>query len=160
MEAGWSGGDFGTLLTRQAFDFYLRLQLKRAVRSQNFMTLLMLVGQREWADVLVSGDAGMMHDVAEVIRFEVRITDAIGRADEGTLGVLLLDADFEQSRGVIGRLVSRIADQAFTTMQRLTIGAATCPTHGAEADALRQQALSRVIVNWRAGHPITLRIDS
>ena len=160
MEAGWFCGDFGTLLTRQAFDFYLRLQLKRAVRSQNFLTLLMLVGQREWGDVVVTGDTEMVQDVAETIRSEVRITDAIGRADEGTLGVILLDADFDQSRGVIGRLLSRIADRTFATMQRLTIGAASCPTHSADPEALRQQALSRVIVNWRAGHPTTLPFDS
>ena len=160
MEPRWSGSDFGSLLTRRAFDCYLRLQLKRAVRSQNYLTLLIVAGEREWGGMVVSGDTAMLQDVADIIRREVRTTDAIGRADEGTLGVMLLDADFEQSRRVIGRLVSRIGSRSFSTLRRLTIGAATCPTHGADPDELTQQALSHVVVNWRADHPTSSPFDS
>jgi hypothetical protein len=139
------------LLTPGAFEFVLDSELKRAVRSQNFLTLVTVEASREWDGVLVTADDGTVHEVAEIIGKEVRDTDLIGHTDKGTLAVVLLDADFEHSTRVIDRLVSRIRNYEFPTQMRIAVGAACYPTHAVDADSLKRTAMSRPLVNWRGG---------
>ena len=124
------------LLTPGAFEFVLDSELKRAVRSQNFLTLVTVEASREWDGVLVTADDGTVHEVAEIIGKEVRDTDLIGHTDKGTLAVVLLDADYEHSTRVIDRLVARIANYEFPTPMRIAVGAACYPTHAVDADSL------------------------
>jgi hypothetical protein len=137
------------LLTPGAFEFVLDNELKRALRSQNFLTLVVVEATREWEGMMVTADEGTIREVAAIIGREVRDTDLIGRADEGTLGLILLDADFEHSARVIDRLVSRIENYEFPTALRIALGAACYPTHAVDADSLRREAISHPIVNWR-----------
>jgi hypothetical protein len=139
------------LLTPGAFEFVLDSELKRAVRSQNFLTLVVLEATREWDGVLVTADEGTVHQVADIIGKEVRDTDLLGHTEKGTLALVLLDADFEHSTRVIDRLVSRIENYEFPTAMRIAVGAACYPTHAVDAESLKHQAMSRPIVNWRAG---------
>jgi GGDEF domain-containing protein len=99
----------------------------------------------------MTADDGTLEEVAQVIRREVRDTDMLGHSDKGTLGLVLLDADFEQSARVIERLVTRIQNYKFPTPLRIAIGAACYPTHAIVAESLKRQALSRPLVNWRGG---------
>src|SRR5580765_1738311 len=96
------------LLTPSAFEFVLDSELKRAVRSQNFLTLVVVEASREWEGMTVTADEGTLLEVAQIIGKEVRDTDLIGHTSRGTLSVVLLDADFEHSSHVINRLVARI----------------------------------------------------
>lgn len=137
------------LLTPNAFDFVLDGELKRAVRSQNFLTLVVLETRREWEGLEVTADDGTVEEVAEVVGREVRDTDLLGRTDRGTLSLVLLDADFESSARVIDRLVSRIDNYEFPTPLRISVGAACYPTHAVDADSLKQQAVSRPVISWR-----------
>lgn len=139
------------LLTPGAFEFVLESELKRAVRSQNFLTLVVIEASREWEGMTVSADDGTLQEVAAIIGREVRDTDLLGRTDRGTLALVLLDADFEHSTHVIDRLVARIENYEFSTALRIAVGAACYPTHAVDADTLKRQALSRPIVNWRGG---------
>jgi PleD family two-component response regulator len=139
------------LLTPGAFEFVLDSELKRAVRAQNFLTLVMLEASREWEGMMVSADDGTVHQVAQIIGKEVRDTDLIGHADKGVLALVLLDADFEHSTRVIDRLVSRIENYEFPTALRIAVGAACYPTHAIDAESLKRQAMSRPLVNWRGG---------
>jgi GGDEF domain-containing protein len=139
------------LLTPGAFEFVLDSELKRAVRSQNFLTLVMIEASREWEGMTVSADDGTLQEVASLIGREVRDTDLLGHTDRGTLALVLLDADFEHSARVIERLVARIENYEFSTALRLAVGAACYPTHAVDAETLKRQALSRPIVNWRGG---------
>src|SRR3954467_14238645 len=107
------------LLTPGAFEFVLDSGLRRAVRSQNSLTLVTLEACREWEGMTVTADDGTLEEVAGVIRREVRDTDMLGHADKGTLGLMLLDADFDQSACVIERLVSRIQAYKFATALRI-----------------------------------------
>ena len=143
------------LLTPGAFEFVLDSELKRAVRSQNFLTLVTVEASREWDGVLVTADDGTVHEVAEIIVKEVRDTDLIGHTDKGTLAVVLLDADYEHSTRVIDRLVARIENYEFPTALRIAAGAACYPTHAVDADSLKREAMSHPIVNWRSnrGNP-------
>ena len=143
--------DGSRLLTSGAFEFVLDSELKRAVRSQNFLTLVTLETSREWEGMTVTADEGTMHEVADIIGREVRDTDLIGHTDRGTLALVLIDADFEHSTNVIDRLVSRIENYKFPTPLRIAVGAACYPTHAVDARTLKSQALSHPIVSWRAG---------
>jgi hypothetical protein len=139
------------LLTPGAFEFVLDSELKRAVRSQNFLTLVTLEASREWEGMTVTADDGTVHEVAQLIGKEVRDTDLLGHTDRGTLALVLLDADFDHSTRVIDRLVARIENYEFATPLRIAVGAACYPTHAVDAESLKRQALSRPIVNWRGG---------
>ena len=139
------------LLTPGAFEFVLDSELKRAVRSQNYLTLVTVEASREWEGMTMTADDGTLHEVAQLIGREVRDTDLIGHTDRGTLALVLLDADFEHSERVINRLLSRIENYEFPSQMRIAVGAACYPTHAVDADSLKRQALSRPIVNWRGG---------
>jgi PleD family two-component response regulator len=143
------------LLTPGAFEFVLDSELKRAVRSQNFLTLVMLEAAREWEGMMVSADDGTVHQVAQIIGKDVRDTDLIGHTDKGVLALVLLDTDFEHSARVIDRLVSRIENYEFPTALRIAVGAACYPTHAVDAESLKHEAMSRPLVNWRGGHQMT-----
>src|SRR5438067_7804774 len=116
------------LLTPGAFEFVLETELKRAVRSQNYLTLVVLEASREWEGMTVTADDGTVYEVAQLIGKEVRDTDLLGHTDKGTLALVLLDADFENSSRVIERLVSRIENYGFQTQLRIAVGAACYPT--------------------------------
>jgi hypothetical protein len=139
------------LLTAAAFEFVLDSELKRAVRCQNFLTLVTVEASREWEGMTVTADDGTLQEVAQVISREIRDTDLLGHTDKGTLGLVLLDADFDHSTRVIDRLVTRIESYKFPTVLRIAVGAACYPTHAVDAGSLKRQALSRPIVNWRGG---------
>ena len=139
------------VLTPSAFEFVLDGELRRAVRSQNFLTLVVVETRREWEGLEVTADDGTVEEVATVVGREVRDTDLIGKTDKGTLSVVLLDADFDSSARVIDRLVSRIDHYDFPTPIRISVGAACYPTHAVDADTLKRQAVSRPVVSWRGG---------
>lgn len=139
------------LLTPGAFEFVLDSELKRAVRSQNFLTLVTLETSREWEGMMVTADDGTLLEVAQVIGREVRDTDLLGHSDKGTLALVLLDADFEHSARVIDRVVARIDHYEFPAPLRIAVGAACYPAHAVDAASLKRQAMTRPIVNWR-GH--------
>jgi len=141
----------GRVLTPQAFEFVLDGELKRAVRSQSFLTLVVLETRREWEGLEVTADDGMVDEVAQLVGREVRDTDLLGKTERGTLSLVLLDADFDNSARVIERLVSRIDSYDFPTPLRISVGAACYPTHAVDADTLKRQAVSRPVVNWRGG---------
>ena len=139
------------LLTPGAFEFVLDSELKRAVRSQNYLTLVTVEARRESEGNAVSADAGTLLEVAQLIGREVRDSDLLGHTGHGTLSLVLLDADLEHSERVINRLGSRIESHEFPAPLRIAVGAASYPTHAVDADSLKREALSRPVVNWRGG---------
>jgi GGDEF domain-containing protein len=145
------------VLKATAFEFVLQGEMKRAVRSQNFLTLVVLETQREWDGITVTADDGTLDEVARIIGNEVRDTDLIGSADTGLISLALLDADYENGTKVIDRLVQRIDSYEFSTPLRISLGAACYPTHAVDPDSLKQQALSHPVVNWRASDPRSTR---
>ena len=141
------------LLKATAFEFVLHGEMKRAVRSQNFLTLVVLEAQREWDGITVTADDGTLDEVARIIGHEVRDTDLLGSTETGVLSLVLLDADYDNATKVIDRLVQRIDHYEFATPLRISVGAACYPTHAVDPDSLKQQALSHPVVNWRGGAP-------
>lgn len=138
------------LLTPAAFAFVLDTELRRAVRSQNYLTLVTVEASREWEGITVTADEGTLREVALVIGCEVRDTDLMG-SERGALTLVLLDSDFEHAERVITRVMARLDNFRFPTTLRIAVGAACYPTHAVDGDSLRRQALSHPIVSWRNG---------
>jgi GGDEF domain-containing protein len=152
--------DGSRLLTPSAFEFVLDGELKRAVRSQNFLTLVVLEAKREWEGLMVTADDGTVDEVAQLVGREVRDTDLLGRTDKGVVSLVLLDADYDNSTRVIDRVVSRIGNYEFATPLRISVGAACYPTHAVDGDSLKRQALSRPVVSWRGGTSLPRSFNS
>jgi hypothetical protein len=125
------------VLTPEAFDFVLNNELKRAVRSQNFLTLLLVDPAPHRADAA--------REIARVVSREVRETDLLSQTPEGQVSVVLLDADLQNSMRVVDRLMLRLEHYEFETPLAIEVGAACCPTHGADADSLRRAAGARPV---------------
>jgi hypothetical protein len=126
------------VLTPEAFDFVLNNELKRAVRSQNFLTLLLVAPTL--TDPERAPQAEVVGEVARLVSREVRETDLLSQSTDGQLSVVLLDSDLDNSMQVVDRLLARFQHYEFETPVVVEVGAATCPTHGADAETLRRAA--------------------
>ena len=134
------------MLTPEAFEFVLNNELKRAVRSQNYLTLVVV-------EPTLRGDSGdsegdrdrAMDEVVKLVSREVRETDLIARTDRGQLSLVLLDADLPNSMRVIDRLLARFDHYEFFRPLTFEIGAACCPTHGADLESLTRGAEVRSV---------------
>jgi hypothetical protein len=134
------------VLTPEAFEFVLTNELKRAVRSQNFVTLVVLEPSIRGVPGGGNGDRDdAVRDVARLISKDVRETDLLSHTRHGELSVVLLDADHESSMRVIERLMARLDHYEFPRPLQIDISAASCPTHGADADSLRRAAEARPV---------------
>jgi len=120
------------LLTRDTFDFVLTNELKRAVRSQNFVTLVLMRPR-------AARDVGAIAQIAGLVGRELRETDLLA-ADAGVVSMVLLDADLQSAMHVIERLMSRLDHYQFTAPLDLEVGAACCPTHGVDVATLQRAA--------------------
>ena len=133
------------VLTPETFAFVLANELKRAARSQNFVTLVLLepgAGERESA----------ASEIASLVARELRETDLL--AIEGpVVSMVLLDTDLQNSKRVIDRVMGRLEHYQFTAPVDLLVGAACCPTHGADIDTLRRAAVeARTALVRRSSH--------
>jgi hypothetical protein len=132
------------VLTPEAFEFVLGNELKRAMRSQNFVTLVVMETAPD--------DNGQQDDpvrhVARIVSHEVRETDLLTRTSDG-VSVVLLDADMNNTMRVIDRLMSRFDDYEFPRPVSIIVGAASCPTHGTDPASLRHAAAARPVLSRR-----------
>ena len=133
------------VLTPEAFEFVLGNELKRAMRSQNFLTLVVM---ETGLDDAAKDDEPIRH-MAKIVSHEVRETDLLTRTNDG-VSIVLLDADINNSMRVIDRLMARLDHYEFPRPLSITVGAATSPTHGTDAGALRRAAAARPVVSRRA----------
>ena len=101
------------VLARALFDAVLETELKRAVRGQNFVTLVMMDTRREWDGLMLSADEGTLVGLADVVGREVRDTNPLGHNGKGALALLLIDADYEHSTRVVDRLVAGSTTTSF-----------------------------------------------
>jgi len=129
------------VLLPDAFRFVFARELTRAVRLQNFLTLVVVEARQQVDDAT-------LHELAQLIGREVREVDPLGQTDEGVLGMVLMDADYEHAMLVINRIVSRIDTYEFPIRLGIAISAACYPTDAVDVESLRRQATARPVV-WR-----------
>ena len=133
------------VLTPEAFAFVLNNELKRAVRSQNFLTLVIVEPTVRGAVSANADDDSAATNVAMLVSRDVRETDLIARTDRGQVSLVLLDADLKNSLGVIDRLLARLEHYEFPWPLTFDVGAACCPTHGTDAETLKRVAATRPV---------------
>lgn len=133
------------VLTPEAFEFVLNNELKRAVRSQNFVTLVLMEPTLHGTGEAPAEPDTAVREIARLVSRDVRETDLLAHTDTGRLSMVLLDADLPSSLRVIERLTSRLDHYEFAQPLTVEIGAACCPTHGADADSLRRAAEGRPV---------------
>ena len=137
------------VLTREAFEFVLNNELRRAVRSQNYLTLLVVEPVTEPPGQSVTPD--VVREIARVVSREIRETDLLAETPEGQLSVVLLDADLQSSSSVVDRLAARLDHYAFSTRVGFEMGVACCPTDGADLQTLRRAAETHPARRQREG---------
>jgi hypothetical protein len=120
------------VLNTETFDFVLTNELKRALRSQNFVTLVLMEPR--------GGDPqGAVGEIVRLVSDELRETDMLA-TDATTVSMVLLDSDIQNSSLVIDRVMTRLEHYQFTAPVEIEVGAACCPTHGADVDTLKRVA--------------------
>jgi GGDEF domain-containing protein len=131
------------LLTREAFSFMVDHQLLHAQRAQEFLTLVVIVAEREWRELVVAADEWIIKELARLVRYAVRNTDLLARTADGMLSLLLVGIDLERANGVIERLNTHLRRYGASSALQISVGAACCPTHSIRADELMQLAIAR-----------------
>jgi hypothetical protein len=134
-------------LPPEVFDFVVNNELKRAIRSQNFLTLLVVEPTPHTAE---GQRPDLARELARVVGRVVRETDILSPGADGRLSLVLLDADFDSSMQVVDRLMAWVEHYEFKTPATFAIGAASCPTHGVDLATLRSAAASRTVQSRRA----------
>ena len=134
------------VLTPEAFEFVLGNELKRAVRSQNFVTLVLMTVTPEEPPADPADRPAVR--LAQIIAHDVRETDLLTCLDD-TLGLALLDADPASGSRVVDRLMSRLEHYAFPTPLAIAVGTASCPTDATDFEGLRRQAAARQVAGRR-----------
>jgi hypothetical protein len=143
------------VLTPEAFDVVLTNELKRAVRSQTYLTLLLVEPTvRETPGVSPGEESPLdqaedVRQIARLVSREVRETDLLSHTEQSQLSVVLLDADLQNSLRVVDRFMARLEHYQFTRPLAIGVGAASCPTHGADAETLRRSARARTVHHQR-----------
>ena len=146
------------VLTPEAFNVVLTNELKRAVRSQSYLTLLLVEPTlRQPAEELAASAPAepeaereaAVRQIARLVSREVRETDLLSQTDQAQLSVVLLDADLQNSLRVVDRFMARLEHYQFPHPLAIGVGAASCPTHGADAETLRRSAKARTVHHQR-----------
>ena len=141
--------DFGGL-TPDAFDFVFSNELKRALRSQNFLTLVLI--EAKPTDTAANVDPQVaLRQVARLIGREVRETDLLAERDKGELSLVLLDADLQNAMLVVDRLLARFSNYEFAIPVAIEVATACCPTHGADPETIRRSARAGKVPPHRTG---------
>jgi len=117
------------VLNSETFDLVLTNELKRAQRSQSFVTLVRM--EPHGVD-----SADSVREIARLVGHELRETDLLA-TDATAVSMVLLDADLQHSTQVIERVMARLEHYQFTTPVEIAIGAACCPTDGADVETLK-----------------------
>jgi hypothetical protein len=120
------------VLNTETFDFVLTNELKRALRSQNFVTLVLMEPRG-------AEPAAAVREIVGLVSDELRETDMLA-TDATTVSMVLLDSDLQNSTRVIERVMTRLEHYQFTAPVEIEVGAACCPTHGADVDTLKRVA--------------------
>ena len=127
---------FGQVFNRESFLFFLDLEVKRARRYQDYLSLLSL------SSPVGKNPSVSSKTFASLVKDELRGTDLIGLGGENRLLVLLPHADMAAAHKVKQRLAQILEEYAFDKKGlMMKIDAVSFPTHATNVKDLL----------WRAG---------
>lgn len=141
------------VLKRDAFEYFLDLEIKKAIRYQYFFSLLII--EPDLKEGIPDG-SDIMKAIAEIISDEVRITDTIGRVGINNFYVILPHAEPGSTFLVAERIRSRVESYAFTknngdTKKTISIGGTCFPTNSNELRNLVSSANEMISMAKGAG---------
>jgi diguanylate cyclase (GGDEF)-like protein len=130
------------LLNKELFDLILEMELKRSLRYQNFISLLLIEANPKVAAARVEDNSTLSEKMAALIRKELRESDIIGTYDRNTVRVILLYSD--------ERVAGKIADRLRIWMSNyfgvegnhsnVSLGDACFPSQANDLSSLYQKA--------------------
>jgi len=131
---------FGNVLNRQSFLFLLDLEIKRAQRYQNFLSLLSLTFGH--LDPSVGENARIsLKTLANLVKGELRDTDIVGQDAGNRLLVMLPYADMAGAHTVRERLEKILYEYGFGRKGfTVEINEVCFPSHATTFDDLFQMA--------------------
>ncbi len=134
------------------FDFWLEWEIKRSLRYQNFISLIVLEPDSPVTNIKT------LRDLVKVIKKNVRDTDIIGRLNGQKFGVILLMSDLDGAFIMARRLSEHVDNYIFEEEPHnkvtLSIGGSCFPTNGIEKNILVEKAELMLIEAKKNGRKI------
>ena len=97
-------GKSNILPNNEIFDLFLEMELKRSLRYQNFISLLLIEANPRAAASRAEDSSTLAEKMAALIQKELRETDLIGTYDRNTIRVVLLYSDERVAHKIGDRL--------------------------------------------------------
>jgi GGDEF domain-containing protein len=131
---------FGNVFNRQSFLFMLNLEIKRAQRYQDYLSLVSLTFGH--LDTLPGKSPTIsFKTLANLLKNRLRDTDIIGQSRRNQLLVMLPYANMAEVARVRGRLEKTLHDYGFVRKGfTIEISEVCFPTHATNVDDLLQMA--------------------
>lgn len=141
------------VLKNDVFEYFLGLEIKKAMRYQYFFSLLIIEPDLNGD---IHNESDILKAIAEIISDEVRITDTIGRIGNNNFYVILPHAETSCTSIVAERIRNRVENYTFSKNSSLikktvSIGAACFPTHSNELRSLMNNASKMINIAKNAG---------
>jgi hypothetical protein len=132
-------------LGRNAFDFLLDLEVRKATRHLYYFSLLAMRFDGPAAAATPDEDGPAQHTLDSLVRRELRGTDLMGRRNDGSLLVILHYSDLESALLVSERVRERVENHNFATggsldRRTVSIGVTCFPTNANELSSLMLRA--------------------
>ena len=131
---------FGHVFNRQSFIFLLDLEIKKAQRYQNYLSLLSFTFDHLHPSL--TGNPGIsLTTMGNLLKDELRDTDVIGHGGTNRLLVMLPYADMTGAHQVRKRLERILQDYGFSAKGfSIEIDEVCFPTHATNIEDLLQMA--------------------
>ena len=131
---------FGHVFNRQSFLFLLNLEIKKAQRYQNYLSLLSLTFDH-LNPSLGENPSISLKTLANLLKDELRDTDVLGQSAANRLLVILPYADMAGAHNVRNRLEQILQDFGFGQKgANIEIAEVCYPTHATNIDDLLRMA--------------------
>ena len=127
------------LLNKEIFHSLLELEVKRSLRYQNFLSLLLMEATPNPSKGDGDEQTSFTDRMVSLVSTQIRDTDLIGTARENTITVVLLHSDRHSAARVANRLNSLVLSYLGpeeSSQDYLNFGMACVPTHATDSGSL------------------------
>lgn len=127
------------LSSKEIFGALLEIELKRSLRYQNYLALLLIEARMGSTASREPENSNSWSKMLALVRSVIRETDLIGVPEQNLLTIVLLNSDNRAASLVADRLSSWVS-QCLGAGGHLSIGGACFPTHATDLSGLYQSA--------------------
>lgn len=130
------------------FNFLVNMEIARAIRYQNYTTLLFIEPDQQVED-RTKFDA-----FTRILKEEVRTTDVVGVVNENRCGVILHNTDLKNALVPCKRIRDRMKNYNFTPDDghiTISIGVSCCPTDSNDFTSLTSMAITMLSLAKKQG---------